>query len=101
MLPNSYQILQQSYCNELHGFTVSGYFEFFDGATSLDKLLKGYGSSKQIGVFPYEWFHSVEMLRHTELPNADAFHIKFKNCKVDEHDFILYNCLLGTRKGNH
>ena len=43
--------------------------------------------------FPYEWFDDIEKLRHTELPIADAFYSKIKNCKVLETDFRMYSCL--------
>ena len=64
------------------------------GATSLDKILKAYGTSERKGFFPYEWFDDVEKLRHTELPIADAFYKKLGNCDVLEADFNMYNCLL-------
>ena len=67
---------------------------FLGGATSLDKFLKAYGTSEQKGFFPYEWFDDIEKLRHTELPIADAFYSKLKNCNVLETDFNMYNCLL-------
>ena len=64
------------------------------GATSLDKFLKAYGTSEQKGFFPYQWFDGIEKLRHTELPIADAFYRKLKNCNVLETDFNIYSCLL-------
>ena len=68
---------------------------FLGGATSLDKLLKAYGTWEQKGFFPYEWFDNVEKLRHTELHKTDSFYSKLKNCNVLETDFIMYNCLPG------
>ena len=70
---------------------------FLGGATSLAKVLKAYGTSEQKGFFTYEWFDDIEKLRHTALPNADAFYSKLKNCNVLETDFNMYKCLL--RKG--
>ena len=70
---------------------------FLGGATSLDKFLKAYGTSEQKGFFPYEWFDDIEKLRHTDLPIADAFYSKLKNCNVLETEFNMYNCLI--RKG--
>ena len=67
---------------------------FLGGAISLDKFLKAYRTWEQKGFFPYEWFDDIEKLRHTELPNADAFNSKLKNCNVLETDFNMYNCLL-------
>ena len=46
---------------------------FLGGATSLNKLLKAYGTSEQKRFFPYECFDDIEKLRHTELPITDAF----------------------------
>ena len=67
---------------------------FLVGATSLDKFLEAYGTSEQKGFFPYEWFDDIEKLTDTELPIADAFYSKLKNCNVLETDFNMYNCLL-------
>ena len=68
--------------------------KFLVGVTSLDKLLEAYGTSKQKGFFPYEWFDDIEKLRDTELPIADSFYNKLKNCNVLETDFNINNCLL-------
>ena len=67
---------------------------FLRGATTLDKILKAYGTYEQKGFFPYECFDDIEKLRHTELPIADAFYSKLKNCNVLETDFNMYNHLL-------
>ena len=67
---------------------------FLSGATSLDKFLKAYRTSEQKGFFLYEWIDDIEKLRHTELPTADAFYSKLKNCNVLETDFNMYNCSL-------
>ena len=67
---------------------------FLGGATSLDKFLKAYGTPEEKGFFPSELFDDIEKLRHTELPIADAFYSKLKNCNVLETDFTMYNCLL-------
>ena len=59
------------------------------GATSLDKILKPYGTSEQKLIFLYELFDDVGKLRHTELPIGDAFYSKLKNCNVLETDFNM------------
>ena len=64
------------------------------GATSRHKFLKAFGASEQKRFSLYEWSDYVEKLRHSELPIADAFHSKLKNCNVLEADFNMYNCLL-------
>ena len=80
-----------------NGVELLDFLNFLGGATFLDKLLKSFGTSEQKGFFSYEWFDNIEKLRHSELPIADAFYSKLKNCNVFETDFNMYNCFL--RKG--
>ena len=89
-------------CNELIAMNFMGLqfltiLNLLGGAASLDKFLKANGTSEQKGFFPYEWFDNVEKSRHTELPNADAFYSKLKNCNVLETVLSMYKCSL--RKG--
>ena len=80
-----------------NGLEFLEFLNFLGGSTFLDKLLKSVGTSEQKVFFPNEWFVNIEKLRHTELPIADAFYSKLKNCNMLETDFNMYNCFL--RKG--
>ena len=40
--------------------------------------LKKFMLERRKGVFPYEWFHSMDKLNNTELPPKEAFYSKLK-----------------------
>jgi len=39
------------------------------------------------GVFPYNWFTSLEKLDETQLPPKEAFHLKLNNSNIADDDF--------------
>jgi len=39
------------------------------------------------GVFPYDWFNSLEKLHETQLPPKETFHSKLNNSNITDDDF--------------
>jgi len=39
------------------------------------------------GVFPYDWFYSLEKLDETQLPPKEVFYSKLNNSNIADDDF--------------
>ena len=46
---------------------------FLAGGTSLDSLYKSYNVKTLKGIFPYEWFNSLDKIQETKLPRREEF----------------------------
>ena len=55
--------------------------------TSLAKFLKSFKIDEGKGVFPYEWFTSLDQLSETQLPPHEAFFSKLKNENISLEEY--------------
>ena len=55
--------------------------------TSLVKFLKSFKIPESKGVFPYEWFTSLDQLTETHLPPHEAFYSKLKNGNISPEEY--------------
>ena len=40
------------------------------------------------GVFPYDWFNSLEKFDETQLPPKEAFYSKLNNSNITDNDIL-------------
>ena len=59
---------------------------YLAAGTSLSAFYKTYKVKNPKGSFPYEWFDSLEKLKHTELPPLEAFHSTLTNQSISQED---------------
>ena len=49
-------------------------------------ILNKFKLERRKGIFPYEWFHSVDKLKDTELPPREAFYSKLKQNSITDKE---------------
>ena len=68
---------------------------------TLDKHLRSSftdGLERRKGIFPYEWFNSINKLNNIELPHRDAFYSKLKQSSfTDKENKQAIDCWNNTR----
>ena len=95
--PKSIRKSNQFVSMKFLGLQFLDILNFIGGSTSLDKFLKAYGVEESKGYFPYEWFDTVDKLEETDIPSAECFFNKLKNCNVlsVEHDEFMRHRQMG------
>jgi len=56
---------------------------------SYKKIIKAYGASQSKFCFPYEWFNSLEKLKHDKLPPYEAFYSSPKKKHISAKKYQL------------
>ena len=49
--------------------------------------LNKFGLERRKGIFPYEWFDSIDKLHETTLPPKEAFYSKLKQSGITDKDY--------------
>ena len=47
------------------------------------------GLERRKGIFPYEWFDSIDILNNTELPPKEAFYSKLKQNDITDKEYQM------------
>ena len=50
-------------------------------------ILNKFGLERRKGIFPYEWFDSIDKLHETTLPPKEAFYSKLKQSGIIDKEY--------------